>query len=180
MAASSMEAVFSVSVVKEIGKQKTILVKNAIKRISLKCNWQDLLDTAIDAISENDLPDQIVDKFQKLVTVEVSSSPNGETFHPDNNELIGVLYDFDKSLKYVTITFKLTGDEDLNNNALPPTKLKNAFSVLVNSNNISKPPPLIEKDRPRFTGKFAVQSGVFNVSDIWHMWHVSARYKETA
>ena len=63
MAAKSEEAVFSVSVIKEKGKQKTILVKNAIKKISLKSSWEDLLDRVVDSISEDDLPDRTLEKF---------------------------------------------------------------------------------------------------------------------
>jgi hypothetical protein len=43
-------------------------------------------------------PPKTLDKFQKLITIDVASSPNGEAFSPDNDELIEVLYDFDKSL----------------------------------------------------------------------------------
>lgn len=98
MATKPEEAVFSISVIKEKGKQKTVLAKNAIKRIALKSKWEDLMDRVVDSISEDDLPDKTLDKFQKLITIDVASSPNGEAFSPDNDELIEVLYDFDKSL----------------------------------------------------------------------------------
>ena len=60
------EAVFSVSLFKEKGKIKTNLVKNAIKRISTKLTWEDLLDMCIENVSEDDLPDDIVDKFCQI------------------------------------------------------------------------------------------------------------------
>jgi hypothetical protein len=44
MATKPEEAVFSVSVIKEKGKQKSVLAKNAIKRIALKFKWEDLMD----------------------------------------------------------------------------------------------------------------------------------------
>ena len=53
------EAVFSVSLFTEKGKIKTNLVKNAIKRISTKLTWEDLLDMCIENVSEDDLPDDI-------------------------------------------------------------------------------------------------------------------------
>ena len=128
------EAVFSVSLFKEKGKIKTNLVKNAIKRISTKLTWEDLLDMCIENVSEDDLPDDIVDKFSKLATVEVSASPTEETFKPDNTEFIKVLYDFDKTLKYVKMTFKLdlleeySGLADTSNNA---PKKKDAFAIMI-------------------------------------------------
>lgn len=84
-------------------------------------------------------------KFQKLVTIDVASSPNGETFSPDNDELIEVLYyDFHKSLKYVTMTFKMDlipGYEEYSNN-----NVQNAFSVLMKSASVnSKAPTLLTK-----------------------------------
>ena len=74
------------------------------------------------------------------------------SFSPDNDDLIEVLYDFDKSLKYVTMTFKMDlipgYAEDSNNN------VPNAFSVLMKSASVnSKAPTLIEKEKPRFNGK---------------------------
>jgi hypothetical protein len=55
------------------------------------------MDRVVDSISEDDLPDKTLDKFQKLVTIDIASSPNGEAFSPDSDELIEVLYDFDTS-----------------------------------------------------------------------------------
>ena len=152
MATKPEEAVFSISVIKEKGKQKTVLAKNAIKRIALKSKWEDLMDRVVDSISKDDLPDKTLDKFQKLVTIDIASSPNGEAFSPDNDELIEVLYDFDTSLKYVTMTFKMDlipGHAENSNNNVP-----NAFSVLMKSASVnSKAPTLIDKEKPRFNGK---------------------------
>ena len=71
MAANPEEAVFSVSVIKEKGKQKTVLVKNAIKRIALKFKWEDLMDWVVASISKEDLPNKTLDKFPKLATIDV-------------------------------------------------------------------------------------------------------------
>ena len=71
MAANPEEAVFSVSVIKEKGKQKTVLVKNAIKRIALKFKWEDLMDWVVASISKEDLPNKTLDKFPKLVTIDI-------------------------------------------------------------------------------------------------------------
>ena len=113
----------------------------------------------IENVSEDDLPDDIVDKFSKLATVEVSASPTGETFKPDNTEFIKVLYDFDKTLKYVKMTFKLdlleeySGLADTNNNA---PKKKDAFAIMMKTSTSStKAPSLLDIHKPRFTGKMS-------------------------
>ena len=53
-------------------EKKCTVVKNALKRIPTCNTWEDLFNDAIINISEDDLSDDIVDKYSKIASISVS------------------------------------------------------------------------------------------------------------
>ena len=149
--APSEARTFSVSVNKIIdGKNATNIIKNNIRRINTTSNWFELFDYATDSVTEDILPREAWDNFEKLASVSVSSSPVGEQFNVDPYEQIHVLADFDSSLKYVTISLKLTTDINNNNNNKSE---QNAMAILMGSRSAKKMAKPLDVNKAKFTGK---------------------------
>ena len=142
---------FSVNVNKLEGENKYPVVKNTIWRIDKTSTWFDLFDYATNTLTEDDLPQDAWDNFEKVASVSVSASLQGGQFNVDPYEKIHVLSDFDPTLKYVTINLKLETptESDVNNN----TEHKNALAVLMAARTATKMAKPLDVNRPRFTGR---------------------------
>ena len=71
------EANFCVSVVKSEAEKKRTLVKTILKRIPTCRTWEDLFNDSIINVSENDLSDEIIDKYEKFAYISVSRPKRG-------------------------------------------------------------------------------------------------------
>ena len=118
-----------------------------MKRIPTCNTWEDLFNDAIINVSEDDLSDDIVDKYSKIASISVSREPNGEAFYPENTEEISNTLDFDSNLKYVTVSLQLHSDSPTSH-----PEIKDANQVLMASRYALKNPHKIGEDRARFTG----------------------------
>ena len=105
---------FSMSVFKETANKTTVVDKNAIWSVEKSSTWFDLFDYCTDRLSDEDFSTDTWDKFEKLATIGVSSTVNGEQFYPDPYEKISVLRDFDESLRYATVHIKMPGSDHEN------------------------------------------------------------------
>ena len=127
---------FSVSVFEETANKTTVVVKNAIRSVEKSSTCFDLFDYCTDRLSDDDFPTDMWDKFEKLATIGVSSTVNGEQFYPDPYEKLSVLRDFDESLRYATIHIKLPGSDHENEqeSAAKQGAEKNVFASLTMEN----------------------------------------------
>ena len=89
-----VKATFCVSGVVKRAEKKCTVVKNALKRIPTCNTWEDLFNDAIINVSEDDLSDDIVDKYSKIASISVSRELKGEAFYPENTEEISHTLDF--------------------------------------------------------------------------------------
>ena len=103
-------------------------------------------------MTEDIRPREAWDNFEKLASVSVSSSPVGEQFNVDPYEQIHVLADFDSSLKYVTISLKLTTDINNNNNNNNKSE-QNAMAILMGSRSAKKMAKSLDVNKAKFTGR---------------------------
>ena len=74
------EATCSMSVVKFEAEKKITLVKNVLKPGPMCHTLEDLFNDSIINVSEDDLSDEIIDKYQKVAYITVSRSQMGKHF----------------------------------------------------------------------------------------------------
>ena len=85
MAERSSAVVFSVNVLLKKGDSSRDIVRKSIRKTSTKNSWYDLFEEVTQQIDESpDIPSSVWNDFEKLASVSVSSSQNGEQFHPDS------------------------------------------------------------------------------------------------
>ena len=61
------------------------IVSNSIRKTSTKDCWYNLFEEVTQQIDESlDIPSSVWNDFEKLASISVSSSQNGEQFHPDS------------------------------------------------------------------------------------------------
>ena len=77
---------FSVNVLLKKGdSSRNIIVRNSIGKTSTKDSWYDLFEEVTQQIDESlDIPSSVWNDLEKLASISVSSSQNGEQFHPDS------------------------------------------------------------------------------------------------
>ena len=81
----SSAVVFSVNVLLKKGDSLRKIVRNSISKTSTKNSWYDLFEEVTQEIDESpDIPSSVWNDFGKLASISVSSSQNGEQFHPDS------------------------------------------------------------------------------------------------
>ena len=67
------------------GDSSRDVVRNSIRKTSTKNNWYDLFEEVTQQVDESpDIPSSVWNDFEKLASISVSSSQNGEQFHPDS------------------------------------------------------------------------------------------------
>ena len=85
MAECSSAVIFSVNVMLKICNSSRNIVRNSIRKTSTKNSWYDLFEEVTQQIDESpDIPSSVWNDFEKLASISVSSSQNGEQFHPDS------------------------------------------------------------------------------------------------
>ena len=127
---------FSVSVFEETANKTTVIVKNAIRSVEKSSTCFDLFDYCTDRLLDDDFPTDTWDKFEKLATIGVSSTVDGEQFYPDPYEKISVLRDFDESLRYATIHIHSSDHENEQESAAKQGAEKNVFASLMMENKV--------------------------------------------
>ena len=76
---------FLVNVLLKKGNSSRNIVRNSILKRSTKNSWYDLFEEVTQQIDESpDIPSSVWNDFEKLASISVSSSQNGEQFHPDS------------------------------------------------------------------------------------------------
>ena len=150
MAECCSDAIFSVKVLLKKGDSLKRIVKNTIRKTSTKSSWYDLFDEVTGHIDESpDIPNSVWNDFEKHATISVSSSQNGEQYHPDPYDIIKTLHDFDKSLRYVTIEIDHP-DEPASKQE--NTSVRSVNEVLMSSQTLTKQPSKLDPEKERFTG----------------------------
>ena len=139
-----VEATFCVSVVVKRAEKKCTVVKNTLKRVPTCNTWEDLFIDAIINILEDDLSDDIVNKYSKIASISVSREPKGEAFYPENTEEISNTLDFDSNLKYVTVSLQLHS-----NSPTSHPEIKDANKVLMASRYALKNPQKIGENKKK-------------------------------
>ena len=82
---SSAVAFFFVNVLLKKGDSSRNIVRNSIHKTSTKNSWYDLFEEVTQQIYESpDIPRSVWNDFEKLASISVPSSQNGEQFHPDS------------------------------------------------------------------------------------------------
>ena len=67
------------------GDSSRNIVRNSIHKTSTKNSWYDLFEEVTQQIDESpDIPRSVWNDFEKLASISVPSSQNGEQFHPDS------------------------------------------------------------------------------------------------
>ena len=67
------------------GDSSRNIVRNSIRKTSTKNSWYDLFEEVTQQIDESlNIPSSVWNDFEKLASISVSSSQNGEQFHPDS------------------------------------------------------------------------------------------------
>lgn len=152
MADEGERVTFAVTVIEKKGPETIFHARNSIRKFSTNESWFDVFS----ALTENVAIDPEIDEhFEKIASVQVSSNLENPTqFSPDTYDKISVLYDFDKTLKYVTITIKTTPQQEEQCSASAPALQANAFDILMRTDPILKKPSKIPTDKPRFNGMF--------------------------
>ena len=85
MAECSSAAVVSVNVVLKKGDSSRNIVRNSIRKTSSKNSWYDLFEEVTQQIDESpDIPSSVWNDFEKLASISVPTSQNGEQFHPES------------------------------------------------------------------------------------------------
>ena len=85
MAECSSAVVFLVNVLLKKGDYSGNIVRNSIHKRSTKNSWYDLFEEVTQQIDESpDIPRSVWNDFEKLASISVPSSQNGEQFHPDS------------------------------------------------------------------------------------------------
>ena len=85
MTECSSAVVFSVNVLLKKGNSSRKNVRNSIRKTSTKNSWYDLFEEVTQHIDESpDIPSSVWNDFEKLASMSVSSSQNGEQLHPDS------------------------------------------------------------------------------------------------
>ena len=85
MVECSSAVVFSVNVLLKKGDSSRDIVRNSIRKTSTKNSWYDLFGEVTQQIDESpDIPSSVWNDFEQLASISVSSSQNGEQFHPDS------------------------------------------------------------------------------------------------
>ena len=75
----------SVNVLMKKGDSSRKIIRNSIRKTSTKNSWLDLFEEVTQQIDESpDIPSSVWNDFEKLASISVSSSQNGEQFHPDS------------------------------------------------------------------------------------------------
>lgn len=162
MAASSNADVvtFSVTVnqVCSDGKEIKTMVKNAIRQFSKYDTWFRVFRV----VTENKgIPNEVDEHFEKSSTIVVSRKPpdsagSDEHFTADAYDQLKILSDFDKHLKYVTIsvTFDQPKRQEELQEGVPPQSTINAHDVLMGAASWAPKamPKKVPTDKPRFTG----------------------------
>ena len=82
MAECSSAVVFSVNVLLKKGDSSRNIVRNSIRKTSTKNSWYEEVTQQID--ESPDIPSSVWNDFEKLASISVSSSQNGEQFHPES------------------------------------------------------------------------------------------------
>ena len=82
MAECSSTVVFSVNVLLKKGDSSRNIVRNSIRKTSTKNSWYEEVTQQID--ESQDIPSSVWNDFEKLASISVSSSQNGEQFHPES------------------------------------------------------------------------------------------------
>ena len=128
--------------------EKQNILKNRIYSFNSSDTWNDILYELLNETDSN------IDKCD-TVEISVSKSLNGgELFHPDCEEEIHILYEFNKNLKYVnfiiTKEFCPESRTEIDNGACSSSK-ENAFEIMMSSTQkIEKQPR--PKEGLRLTG----------------------------
>ena len=85
MAECSSAVVFSVNVLLKKGESSRNIVRNSIRKTSTKNSWYNLFEEVTQQTDESpDIPSSVWNDFEKLASISMSSSQNGEQFHPDS------------------------------------------------------------------------------------------------
>ena len=85
MTECSSAVVFSVNVLLKKGNSSRKNVRNSIRKTSTKNSWYVLFEEVTQHIDESpDIPSSVWNDFEKLASMSVSSSQNGEQLHPDS------------------------------------------------------------------------------------------------
>ena len=151
MAECISAVVFSVSVLLKKGDSSRNIVRNSIRKTSTKNSWYDLFEEVTQQIDESpDIPSSVWTDFEKHASISVSSSQNGEQFHPDPYDIIKTLHEFDKSLKYVTIQIEHPDKDKQESNTSGADRTVN--DVLMLAQTLKKQPSKIDPEKERFTG----------------------------
>ena len=107
MAETETCVTFSVSVLIEKDKNSTKIIQNAIRKTSVRSSWYDLFEAVTENVTESpEFPGTIWENFEKNAKIVVSTTPNGEPYHPDPYDVIKTLTDFNQDLKFVNIIVK--------------------------------------------------------------------------
>ena len=81
MAECSSAVVFLVNVLLNMGDSLRNIVRNSIHKTSTKNSWYDLFEEVTQQIDESpDIPRSVWNDFEKLASISVPSSQNGEQF----------------------------------------------------------------------------------------------------
>ena len=84
MAECSSAVVFSVNVLLKKGDFSRNIVRNSVRKCPPKNSWYDLFEEVTQQIDESPIPSSVWNDFEKLASISVPSSQNGEQFHPDS------------------------------------------------------------------------------------------------
>ena len=154
MAETETSVTFSVSVLIEKDKNSTKIIQNAIRKTSVRSSWYDLFEAVTENVTESpEFPGTIWENFEKNAKIVVSTTPNGEPYHPDPYDVIKTLTDFNQDLKFVNIIVKHPSLHDLPNDTDTCTPTRNVNDVLMEAQLKKKEPkkiPCVEGER--FTG----------------------------
>ena len=85
MTECSSAVVFSVNVLMKKGDSSRKIIRNSLLKTSNKNSWYDLFEEVTQQIDDSpDIPSSVWNDVEKLASISVSSSQNGEQFHPDS------------------------------------------------------------------------------------------------
>lgn len=131
------------------GKTTRNLVQNNVRQFRPTDTWYDVYEIVTEAVA-SEIPRGIDETFEKVAKVKVTKANGTETFSPSPYDMIKIVHDFDKNLKYVNIDIEDTNSphtDGMNDQA------KSAFDVLMRSSVELRKPNPIPTDKARYNGK---------------------------